>query len=334
MEILREHPGVFVPPNKGTAFFTRFYGQGLDWYEGFFARAGERQVIGEICEEYLSSPDALRRIREYSPNMRLICCLRNPYERAISAWRFYGRNGCQQPTLVSQAERNPQVFSYGFYGSQLEFVRSLFPDNQILIFLFEELASDAPNVARRLYEFIGADPSFTPPSLHQRVNVNGRARWRHLALLVHRIQVRTWGTSRTFSNLVGRLKGLRPLRRAVRAILYDEREQWSEWRNQFSQFPEHVIARYEREIGILERILNRDLSDWRSPAADTGRPAAGASIRSRDSVRHDNPLITKAQALEGGSGRIAQAPDAPRLPKIGLTQIVDAEPGAGKSTDN
>ena len=25
MEILREHPGVFVPPNKGTAFFTRLY---------------------------------------------------------------------------------------------------------------------------------------------------------------------------------------------------------------------------------------------------------------------------------------------------------------------
>jgi hypothetical protein len=302
MEILREHPGVFVPPNKGTAFFTRFYDQGRDWYEEFFAKAISPQVIGEICEEYLSSREALRLIKEYRADMRLICCLRNPYERAISAWRFYGRNGCQQPTLVDQAERNPQVFFYGYYGTQLQTVRSLFPDAQILVFLFEELASDPAGVARRLYAFIDADPDFTPRSLHQRVNVNGRARWRQLALLVHKIQVRTWGPSRVFSNLAGRLKGVRPLRRAVRTILYDERGQWDDWRAQFSEFPDHLVARYEREIGILERILNRDLSAWRAPAS---RPTAnGTSTRPQDLVRHDDPLITESEVLKRSSSRV------------------------------
>jgi hypothetical protein len=147
---------VFVPPNKGTAFFTRFYGQGLGWYERFFARATDRQVVGEICEEYLSSPEALARIREYRPDMRLICCLRNPYERAISAWRFYGRNGCQEDTLAAQAERNPQVFFYGYYGSQLHFVRSLFRDDQILVFLFEELGGAVERLASPVFRVSGA----------------------------------------------------------------------------------------------------------------------------------------------------------------------------------
>lgn len=272
MEILHEHPGVFVPLNKGTAFFTRFHAKGIDWFERFFVRASGQQVVGELCEEYLSSPAAIARMREYCPDMRLICCLRNPYERAISAWQFYGRNGCDQPTLVAQAARNPEVFYYGYYATQLETVRSLFPDRQILIFLFEEIASDPLGVARRLYDFIGADPAFMPRSLHRRVNVNGRPRWRLLARIVHKTHVHSWGPSRLASNLAGYMKRIRPLRRAVRAVLYDESPRPSNWRRYFSEFPAEVVARYEQEISALERILGRDLSHWRAPpvAASAG----------------------------------------------------------------
>lgn len=267
MEILREHPGVFVPPNKGTAFFTRFYGQGIAWYEGFFAKATARHVVGELCEEYLSSPEAIRRIRGYRPDMKLICCLRNPYERAISAWQFYGRNGCDQPTLAAQADQNPEVFFYGYYATQLDVVRSLFPERQILVFLFEEIASDPLDVACRLYKFIGADPGFVPRSLHRRVNVSGRPRWRLLARIVHKVHVRSWGSSRLASNLAGYMKSFRPLRRTVRAMLYDERPRPSDWRHHLAEFPAHIVTRYEQEISALERMLGRDLSTWRAPGA-------------------------------------------------------------------
>lgn len=282
MELLREHPGVFVPPNKGTAFFTRFYDQGVGWFERFFCKATDGQIAGEICEEYLSSPAALRRIREYRPEMRLICCLRNPYERAISAWRFYARNGWDQPTLAAQAEKNPHVLFYGYYGTQLQTVQSLFPKNQLLIFLFEELSETPLDVARRLYEFIGADSNFVPQSLNQRVNVNGRPRWRTLARIVHRIHVHSWGSSRLASNLVGHLKSIRPLRRTVRAVLYDERRLPSDWRSQLSEFPPEVITRYEQEISTLEQMLGRDLSHWRAPHAEN---SSGKSRTLRHSQR-------------------------------------------------
>lgn len=295
LEILRDHPGVFMPPNKGTVFFTRFYYKGVAWFEEFFRKALPGQITGEICEEYLSSPEAIRRIRDYRPDMRLICCLRNPYERAISSWRFYGRNGCQEPTLVAQAERNPQVFFYGYYGTQLQVVQSLFPREQLLVYMFEELAADPRGVARRLYEFIGVDPNVVPRSLNERVNVNGRPRWRLLAKIVHRIHERSWGPSRIMSNLVGSIKRVRPIRRFVRAILYDENARSGDWRGLFAQFPDHIVARYEQEISILEQLFERDLSAWRAPPA--ARQQAALAQNGRKTPRAAAPRDVEVSEL-------------------------------------
>ena len=200
-EILREHPQVFVPLNKATFFFTNYYAQGISWYESFFSKAGPGRVKGEVCHDYLASPDALSRIVQYRPDMRVICCLRNPYERALSSWRFFGRNGMDQPTLAGQAERNPAVFEEGYYATHLTCLRAIFPQDQILIFLFEELARTPESVSRRLYEFLGVDWKFIPPSLHKRVNVNARPRSRLLARLAQYVHEQSWKRSRAVSNL-------------------------------------------------------------------------------------------------------------------------------------
>jgi hypothetical protein len=266
-EILREHHGVFVPPNRGTYFFCNSFDLGFPWYAKFFPKRPRGRVIGEVCHDYLLSSEALQRIRNYRPEMRLICCLRNPYERAISAWRFYGRNGLDLPTLAEQGRLHADIFDQGNYATQLAVAKSLFPDNQILVFLFEDLMSAPQDVARRLYEFIGVDPDFVPPSLYRRVNSAGRARSRLLARLVHDLHMRSWGRSRLFSKGVGWLKRAQPLRRVVTTLLYDERPQTTDWREQFSQFPDHIVAQYEEEIGALERMLGRDLSSWRGSEA-------------------------------------------------------------------
>jgi len=264
MEILWEHRGVFVPPNKGTYFFTKHYGMGLPWYEGFFSGSASR-ITGEVCEGYLASPEALARIREYRPDMRIICCLRNPYERAISSWRFFARNGEDQPTLVAQAERNPDVFEFGYYATQLQVVLSLFPRDQILVILFEELTTAPEKVAQRVYEFIGADPQFVPQCLRQRVNPSGRPRSRRLAHIVHVLHMRAWGSSRLTAKVVGSVKRIGLIRRAIRKLLYDERPHSGKWPDLMAEFPQEVIKRYEQEISSLEQMLQRNLSSWRAP---------------------------------------------------------------------
>jgi Sulfotransferase domain len=267
-EILREHPQVFVPSNKATFFFTDYYTQGIDWYEKFFSGTSHGRTMGEVCHDYLASPEALRRIRKYRPGMRLVCCLRNPYSRALSSWRFFGRNGMDQPTLAAQGEHTPSVFDQGNYATQLALVNSLFPRHQLLIFFFEELVSAPESVVRRLYEFIGVDATFVPASLYKRVNVNAKPRSRPLARLVQYIHEQSWKRSRNLSNFIGRLKRIRLLRRLVRYTLYKEPQSSTDWSEYLWQFPEHVVSRYESEISALEKMLGRDLAEWHALPVD------------------------------------------------------------------
>ena len=255
-----------MPPNKGTFFFTKLYDRGVDWYEAFFPPNRIEKAAGESCEDYLSCPEALARIKAYRPDMRLICCLRNPYERALSAWHFFDRNGMGCPTLSAQGERRPDLFYMGYYARHLEAVRRLFPQNQVLVFLFEELALAPEQVVRKLYSFVGVDPAFVPPSLRRIINPNGKPRSRLLARVVHNVHMRSWGGSRVASNPIGTIKQIRPVRNLVKALLYRERPAIEDWVCHLTKFPADVIACYEQEITALENLLGQDLSRWHAPS--------------------------------------------------------------------
>lgn len=263
-EILREHPEVCTPANKGTFYFSRHHEMTREWYEGFFASGPRHRIAGEVCEEYLSSPDALRRLHEYDPDALLICCLRNPYERALSAWRFAGRNGLEAPTLAEEGRRRPEIFEQGNYATQLSFLRSLFPEKQVLIFFFEQLTSAPQMVVRTLYSFLGVDPDFIPPSLHHRVNEAARPRSRLVARVWHDLHMQAWKRSRLLSNTVGLVKRVRPVRRLVKKALYDRSIQSLDWRDHIADFPAAVAMRYETEITALENAFAVNLSHWRA----------------------------------------------------------------------
>ncbi|MDR3415619.1 MAG: sulfotransferase domain-containing protein [Nevskia sp.] len=269
-EVLREHPSVFVPHEKGTFFFDRFHHRGSGWYEGCFADAEAGQVVGEVCHDYLSDPQALARIRAYRKDMRLICCLRHPYERAVSSWKFYQRNGLDRPTLAEQGQEMPSVFEEGYYATHLANVFAAFPRDQVLIFFFGEIAAYPETVARRLYEFIGVDGSFVPASLLKRVNPAAAPRSRILARFVARMDA--YARQLGLSGVVARLKRIRWLRSAVRRALYRDSVDAQGWSGHLAEFPSHVVQRYEQEIGELEQILGQDLSRWRAP------PKAGARV--------------------------------------------------------
>jgi len=281
-EILREHPQVVLPQNKGTLFFSNLYDMGVAWYEGFYPTRLDGRIAGEVCERYLSSPEALARIRGYRPDMRLICCIRNPYERAVSAWRFFVRNGVGMPSIAAEGILHPDIFRNGYYATQLGVARELFPEHQLLVIVFDDLARRPEAVARQVYAFIGADPDFVPSSLRRRVNGNAVPRSRSLARLVHDVHMRSWGRSRWASKAVGMLKRIRPLRRLVVTALYRDESRSADWADFIPAFPEEVVARYEQEIRALEKMLRRDLSHWHAPAAgaagtDPRTTRAGAS---------------------------------------------------------
>ena len=97
---LAEHRAVFMSRVKETNFFAYGVdGQGKLVYasqhpsvpgednrrlRGALTDAGDARAVGEASPIYLECPQAPGRIRATLPDVRLVCCLRNPVERAYA----------------------------------------------------------------------------------------------------------------------------------------------------------------------------------------------------------------------------------------------------------
>ena len=94
-DILARHPQVIEPSVKEISFFSNEaeYARGMEHYVGYFPR---RPVLGkavtfDASPMYLSHPKAPERIARMLPDALCLAVLRDPVDRAYSAWNMYHR---------------------------------------------------------------------------------------------------------------------------------------------------------------------------------------------------------------------------------------------------
>lgn len=100
---LMDHPQVLRPNlHKGVNYFDLNYHHGPDWYTGHFPLAatarmrvpnGTRPLVFEASGYYLYHPFAVERIAADLPDVKLVAMLRDPVERAYSAWKHERARG-------------------------------------------------------------------------------------------------------------------------------------------------------------------------------------------------------------------------------------------------
>ncbi len=192
-KVLSEHPQVMRPPvEKGTDYYTLNYGRGLDWYRGHFplrnsARMQSQGTRGapvafEACTYYMFHPFAIERLARDFPNMKLVAMLRDPVERAYSAYKHEFARGfetepdferaldLEDDRLVGELERMRADDGYesiphrhhayarrGQYVEQLERVFEHFPREQVHVMDSEAFFVDPAGEYRRLTEFLQLD---------------------------------------------------------------------------------------------------------------------------------------------------------------------------------
>lgn len=170
---LYEHPEICAPI-KEIHFFSRpRFEKGRGWYESHFERCDSKKKKGEFSTSYLYSPEAPARIHALYPHVKLIAILRNPVTRAYSQYRNALKAG-EITDSVSFAEYQKEevsVIAQGRYSEQLERYYTLFPKEQILITIFEDIDTDKLAFIQRIYAFIGVDASFVPSMLEETINV-------------------------------------------------------------------------------------------------------------------------------------------------------------------
>ncbi len=168
---LRQDARCFVPAPE-IHYFSRHFDRPWSWYAGQFDGAAPGQLLGEKSNSYLSDLNAAARIKATLPDAKLLVVLRNPLDRAYSAFCMQydrGKIGDDIDRALDPARSHvPHTLTDGLYATCLEPYFETFRPDQLLILTFERQFAGAESAAR-----IGAFLDLgTPPlqPLAERVN--------------------------------------------------------------------------------------------------------------------------------------------------------------------
>jgi hypothetical protein len=183
---IRQHPDVFVSPKKELHFFNQRnnYSNGIGWYRRQFAGYSGQRAIGERTPNYFWTSTDQREIEEsglnrdipklvhsHYPDIKLILCLRNPVDRAVSAYYHHIRMRRISPnSRILDVKDRYGIVSMGFYDVHLSRWLEVFPLDQFLILFYEDIVRNKEQTLRRVYRFIGVDDSFKPHNIEARYN--------------------------------------------------------------------------------------------------------------------------------------------------------------------
>jgi hypothetical protein len=152
---LNEHPDVFMPSVKEIHFFNveNNYRKGLDYYRTFFETNSTHQLLGEATPDYLCHEKCPERIHEIFPEIRFIVLLRDPVDRAYSAfWMF--RDYFGNIPFEQAIKKYQDLIRCGEYSEHITKWCQYFPMKQFLFLLFDDLNVDEQNVLDTIFKFL------------------------------------------------------------------------------------------------------------------------------------------------------------------------------------
>jgi hypothetical protein len=231
-------------------------------YEAQFAAVNGEAAIGEVSPHYLYSEQAPERIRCHAPDAKLIAVLRQPVDRAFSAFTHMLRDGREETTDFQEALRREEAriqanweplwhyAAMGFYAQQLKRYFACFDASQIRIYTYEDYVARPLEVLQDIFRFLGVEPDFEP-DLSDRHNVSlVPQNWR-----LHKLMTaNSWWKDAARAALPAQLR--LPLRNAVlRRNLRPPTRLDKKLRRELS-------VRFRDDILELRSMLGLDLSGW------------------------------------------------------------------------
>lgn len=194
---LDEHPEVFMCPEKEPNYFSYqdiilqnlYYAEkGIDNkqdYENFFQNVTSEKAIGEASVSYLFYKKVPTRIKIAAPDARIIIILRNPVDRGFSHYLMDSRLGYVNLSfedIVFKQVDHPLLALYyqqfvelGFYYEQVKRYLDVFGEEQVKIFINEDLKADISKVLLSVYDFLKINNNLMP-NLKKQYNVYQKPR--------------------------------------------------------------------------------------------------------------------------------------------------------------
>lgn len=277
---LKQHPDIYMSPSKEpkfiTAQFLKFPFKGIkddimesyiikkfDDYRKLFENIHEEKAIGEASPDNLYYyKNAIKYIKEYFGDVKIIIILRNPVERAFSNYLHLKRDSREylsfEEALNQEDERKKKNYSFiffykdiGFYYNQVKAYLENF--KQVRIYLYDDLKKDALALMKDIFIFLEVDCLFKP-DINVLYNPSG--------IPINRFMYEFLTKPHSVKNYIKPI--VNPFLSAEkRGIIVEKLKR--EILKKPKMKPEtrkYLINLYRDDILKLQDLINRDLSHW------------------------------------------------------------------------
>jgi hypothetical protein len=191
-EYIKGHPDIcFSSPKELTFFIDQFfYNKGEKYLNSFFSDFSANQIRITAHTHMLASADAPKRLFDYNANAKLIVCLRNPVDRARSAYNYAISKGWETRSLVEAIEKGPinrhtDYLAGSMYFRNLERWSKYFKNDRLLLIKSTNLKSSPQFELTRLSEFLGINDDYNT-NFEEKHNVAGKPRIRLIHSMMHK----------------------------------------------------------------------------------------------------------------------------------------------------
>jgi Sulfotransferase domain len=283
---LRDHPQLFLCPDEVPFFEDPFFDSTpVEALSAVFAKAKPGQRRGIQRPDYLGRAECARHIRKLAPDARILAVLRDPVDRAVSAYFWYVQFGLLPLIDVNQGmarlldgwtdpayPRAGEILEYGFYGRHLSRYVDTFGADQVLALTTDELRE--PTGLPRVYAFLGADPTHRIRVREQAHNAGVYDMRRLRVLRARKNFAWSWDGQTVFRYRPRRLR--RPLHFLPTAAIvgFDRLVLAKLLGNARPRLEPGLAARlrmlYGDDVRVLESLLSRDFAAWRRATGTPG----------------------------------------------------------------
>lgn len=243
---------------KEPAYFDRNFDRGAAWYENLWPEPRDTRLRGEFSPSYLRHSEAAARMREHSPDARIVIILREPVARAVSHFRMLRRNGLTGGADLDEILRDgthdelrDRIVDPGEYATGLRRLLEHFPREQVHVMVLERVVARPRAELRGLLDHVAPGRPQNIPETLPRTNEAFTPR---------------------FPMLDRQLAGLR--RSAISAQRFRTARRIGAIRRSLPQRPTasepevpqsarmHLSAHYAEETASLRALLGDPLAEW------------------------------------------------------------------------
>lgn len=179
---LNDHPDIFLPKEEIPFFETPHYERNsIRSLENIFD-GKENYICGIKRPSYLGRSEVAGRIKKHLPEAKTIVILRNPVNRAISAYYHQMRYGfipveniesgmrkiLHDQSFLKKYKRAHEIIDFGYYYDHLKRYEKYIYNDKMLIITHKDLCVSPLTVIQSVYSFLNVFSEYVPESLSKK----------------------------------------------------------------------------------------------------------------------------------------------------------------------